>query len=260
MPRRVRPGYHPGMHKTIATCALAALAGASLRAQDQPLPNFRVDLSLGFGNAEHTTDGSNLDGDTDAGFFRLQFEGFSDAGFGGGVRLEGWKSDDDIFTAAGQPLTEATTSILFGHFSWRTGEGDFTMPVRAGLMFHGHVLEETSTGAEATFASFGPQFELAPELFLARGDGVNWSVFAELGLGIAATVVEVDTLPGDFDSSTWMYGFELGTRVYFGHFELGLSYALRGHEMDESDPNGGNIVFGYDAGFDGILLTVGAIF
>jgi len=240
---------------------LALAAAAPVAAQEErPFPNFRVDLSFGAGNAEHSTDGSNLSGDTDAAFFRIQFEGISDGGFGGGLRIEGWQSDDDLFDGAGFPGTESRTSSLFGHFSFLVAEGKFRMPLRAGLVFQGHLLDDATTGEEVTFSSVGPQFEVAPELFFTNKSKFKWSVYSELGFAFAGTVVEVDNYPGDFDSATWMYGFELGTRLYWRHFEFGLAYVSRGHTMDESDPNGTDVVFGYDASFDGLLFTVGAIF
>ena len=240
---------------------LAATAGFSLCAQQSTeLPNFRVELGIGAGSATHNTDKSDLDGDTGAGFFRLQFEGFSDEGFGGGLRLEGWKSDDDLFDDNGFPGIEATTSSLFAHASWRITDDNLRMPIRVGALFSGHQLEDTTTGEQTTFSSFGPQFEVAPELFLTQGSGTEWSVFAELGLGVAVTGIEVDGTAGDFDSSTWFYGIELGTRVYFGPVELGLSYVARGHMMEESDAHNSTVVFGYEAGLDGVVLTMGVVF
>ena len=148
---------------------LAAMAGFSLCAQQSTeLPNFRVELGIGAGSATHNTDKSDLDGDTGAGFFRLQFEGFSDEGFGGGLRLEGWKSDDDLFDDNGFPGIEATTSSLFAHASWRITDDNLRMPIRVGALFSGHQLEDTTTGEQTTFSSFGPQFEVAPELFLTQ--------------------------------------------------------------------------------------------
>jgi len=240
---------------------LAGAASFTLCAQEPvDLPNFRVELTLGGGSATHNTDKSNLDGDTTAGFFRLQFEGFSDSGFGGGVRLEGWKSDDDLFADNGFPNIEATTSSLFAHASWRVANGDLCMPLRAGFLLHGHMLEDTTTGEQTTFSSFGPQFEIAPELFLTQNRHTRWSVFAELGLGVGFTTVEIDGTSEEYDSSTWFYGFELGTRVYIGPVELGLSYVARGHMMEESDPENSTVVFGYEAGFDGLALTMGVVF
>jgi hypothetical protein len=240
---------------------LAGAASFSLCAQESvDLPNFRVDLTLGAGSATHNTDKSNLDGDTAAGYFRIEFEGFSDRGFGGGLRLEGWKSDDDLFDDNGFQGYEATTSSLFAHASWRFTDGNLCMPVRAGLLFHGHRIEDTTTGEQTTFSSFGPQFEVAPELFLTQSKHTKWSLFAELGLGAGYTSVEVDGVSGEFDSSTWFYGIELGTRVYLGPVELGLSYVARGHMMAESDPENSTVVFGYEAGFDGLALTMGVVF
>lgn len=240
--------------------ALLALA-CPLAAQGGPLsPNFRVDLSFGGGSAEHRTDGSGLDGDTDARFFRIQFEGFSDSGLGGGVRIEGRQSDDDLFTDAGATPAESTTSSLFGHFSLLIADGDFRMPMRIGLLLHGHALRDTTTDEEVTFTSAGPQFELAPEVFLTNAPAVKWSLYSEIGFAIAATTAEIDGDSNEYDSSSWMYGFELGTRVYLSHFELGLAYVSRGQTMDESDPEDGSVIFGYDASFDGLLFTIGAVF
>lgn len=60
------------------------------------------------GYFDYDTDGSNLDDDTDAGFFRLQFEGTSKRGFGGGLRLESYTSDDDLFAGTGFADSEAS--------------------------------------------------------------------------------------------------------------------------------------------------------
>ncbi len=240
---------------------LALAAATPLTAQgEREFPNFRVDLSFGAGNAEHNTEGSDLAGNTDAAFFRIQFEGISDHGFGGGARLEAWQSDDNLFTGAGYPATESRTSSLFGHFTYLVAEDRFRMPVRAGLLFQGHTLRETDTDEEVTFSSFGPQFEVAPEWFFTNKSKFRWSIYSELSFALAGTVVEVDNVSGDFDSATWMYGFELGTRIYWRHFEFGLAYLSRGHAMDESDPNGSAVALGYDAGFDGFLFTLGATF
>lgn len=244
----------------IPLLAMLALA-CPLTAQVGPLlPDFRVDLSFGGGSAEHHTDGSGLDGDTDAGFFRIQFEGFSDSGLGGGVRIEGWQSDDDLFTDAGEDPTEATTSSLFGHFSYLLEDHRFRMPMRVGLLLHGHTLRDTTTDDEATFTSVGPQFELGPEVFLSNAPNVKWSLYSEFGLAVAATTVEIDGDADEYDSSSWMYGFEFGSRLYLSHFELGLAYVSRGQTMDESDPEDDTVIFGYDARFDGLLFTIGAVF
>lgn len=244
----------------IPLLAVLALA-CPIAAQDGPLlPNFRVELSLGGGSAEHHTDGSNLDGDTDATFFQFQFEGFSASGLGGGIRIERWQSDDDLFEDVGVADAESTTSSLFGHVSFLVADRKFRMPIRLGLLLHGHELSDTTTDDDVTFTSGGPQFELAPEIFLTDARDVKWSLYSEIGLAVTATTVEVDGDSNEYDSSSWMYGFELGTRVYFRNFELGLAYASRGQTMDESDPEDDTVIFGYDASFDGLLFTIGAVF
>ena len=254
-------GYHAAM-KPITTRVLAAVAAAMpLCAQDDPLfAPFRLDFAFGGGRLEHRTDQSNLDGDTDAGFFRFAFEGIGDEGFGGGVRLEGITSDDDLFDDAGFTATEASASSLFGHFTFRVAEDYFVMPVRIGLQLHGYVLEETATGDQTTSGSFGPQFEVAPELLLSRDDHVCWSVYSQLGLGFAATSIDVDTVGNDFESGSFFYGFELGTRLYAGHVVFGLGLLVRGQATDESDDQGGTVVLGMENDFTGLLFSIGAVF
>jgi len=247
--------------KPLPSLVLAAAIAAPLAAQDNPLLSpFRLDLAFGGGRLEHRTDGSTFDGKADAGFFRFTFEGIGDRGIGGGLRLEGIATDDDLFDDAGFTATEATASSLFGHVTFRIDEENFVMPIRAGLLLDGYILEETSTGDESTWASFGPQFEVAPELLLLRNDHVGWSAYANVGLGVAATSIDVDTVDDDSESSSLFYRFELGSRLYVSHVVFGLGFVVRGQEADESDTQGGQFVFGIENDFTGVLFSVGAIF
>lgn len=238
---------------------LASLACLPLVAQD-PGPRFRVGLGLGAGNFDYETDGSNLAGDTDAGFFRLHFEGTSRSGIGGGIRLESIASDDDLFVDAGFPASEATMGTVFGHFTYRLQHDRFVMPMRAGLLFNGLTLEEQATSNEVTFGSIGPYFEVAPELILTRSDRVQWSLFAEVGIGAGITAIDIDGDPTDYDSTTGFYGFEFGTRVLVGPVELGLSYVGRWQSMDDSDVENGVFVLGNDVDFQGVVFGVSVVF
>src|SRR5687767_14766424 len=102
---------------------ILAFAAASL-AQDEPRPRFRIAAAIAGGNFDFETDdpdpsGPTLEGDTDAGMFRLSFEATTARGIGGGVRLESVASDDDLFVDAGFNATEAGNGTLFAHFTYR---------------------------------------------------------------------------------------------------------------------------------------------
>ena len=233
---------------------------APLLAQEPESPRFRIAAGLAGGYFDYDTDGSNLDGDTDAGFFRLQFEGTSKSGFGGGLRLESYGSDDDLFVDQGFTASEASNGNLFAHFTYRFEQHRFAMPVRIGLMLNGLTLEEQGTGNESTYGSAGPYFELAPEITLARRGAVSWSLYGEFGVGVGGTVAEFDGDNNNYDSATAFLGLELGTRLQLSAFELGIAYVGRWQSMDESDDENGLVALGYDAQFQGLLVTVGVVF
>lgn len=244
---------------TLRTCALLATIATPTIAQ-QELPRLRIELGLGGGTLEHRTDGSDLDGDTDAGAFRLGFEAFGTTGIGGGVRYGAWATDDDLFDGAGYNPTEGSTSELFAHFSYRFGDADFAMPWRTGLMLHDHHLDDRTLDQVTDFATVAILTELAPEIFLSVGERVSWSLTGSASLGAGLTRIDSDALADDYDATTLFYGAELGTRVRIDAIELGLSFVARGHQMDESDSKGGLSVLGYESTFTGVMVTVGAVF
>lgn len=234
--------------------AFVCLWSAAAHAQE-PLHahRYRIDLGLGGGNGEHRTDGSNLDDRTDAGFFRLGFEGIGSSGFGGGARLEAWATDDNLFGTA----TEASASNLFAHLTWRDVGERHTLPVRFGLLFNSYVLTDNNLNVDATAGSLGLLAEVAPEFVLSGNDSFAWSVLGTLSLGVAATAIDVDGVGDDFRSDTRFFGFELGTRLRFSAFDLGLSYVHRRQSMDRSDVRNSVFVFGFDGEFDGVVLSLG---
>lgn len=232
----------------LTLAAPVAVAQSALHA-----PQYRFELGLGAGNGEHTTDGSNLDGRTDAGFFRFAFEGVGASGLGGGVRLEGWSTDDDLFDVP----AEATSSSVFAHFTWRYGDRQYALPIRFGLLLNGYEIGDGNANDEVTSATLGLFGELAPEIVLTGDDQVVWTAFGVASLGFGGTGIEVDGLGDDFVSTTTFLGLELGTRVRFENFDVGLSLAYRLQAMDESDEENGFTVLGYDAEFFGVLLSLG---
>lgn len=229
-------------------------------AQDRESPRFRIGLGLSGGKFDFSSDDSPLSGDTDAGLLRLQFEGTSRRGLGGGVRIEGIASDDDLFVDQGFSASEAANSTLFGHFTWRLEEHRFAMPIRLGLLANSLELTEQASGAETTYSSFGPYFEIAPEFTLTRSGKTIWSLYGEFGFGAAGTVVDLAADNLDYDSTSGFAGVELGTRLTLGKVELGLAYVGRWQSADESDPEGGFVAPGYDVNYQGFLFTLGFVF
>jgi hypothetical protein len=232
-----------------------------LLAQERVVPpRFRAALGFAGGELDHRTDGSPLDGDADAGLFRLQFEGTTPRGIGGGIRFEAIQSDDDLFRDAGFVDTEASWSSLFAHFTYRLEARRFTMPMRIGLILNGYTLEEENSDDEIVYGSIGPYFELAPEIRLVGRRSFGWSLYGEVGLGAAVTGIEIEDDRNDYISDTAFFGVELGTRLHLGRFEVGAAYVGRWQSMDESDEEDGLVVFGYDADFQGLMVTFGAVF
>jgi hypothetical protein len=95
---------------------------------------------------------------------------------------------------------------------------------------------------------------------LLADDHVRWSLFAVAGAGIAATAIDPEGDPEEYSSTTTRIGLELGCRLGFGRWELGLGAVGRWQDMDESDPEDGDTVPGYAAVFRGVMLSVGARF
>ncbi len=237
----------------------ASLTCSVLTAQGRERPYFRGSLGLAGGSFDFMTDTGSLDDDTDAGLFQLEFEATSPGGIGGGIRYEGLATDDDLFVVNGTPPTEARSGSLFAHFTYRVEEHRFAIPIRIGLLLNGLTLEDDA-GFETTYASIGPYFEVEPELTLVRRGGFRWSLYGLLGVGAAATAIDVDQDFRDYESSTGFVGLEAGTRLRAGPAEFGVGYVGRFQSMDESDVEAGQVVLGYDADFHGVLFTFGLVF
>ena len=121
-------------------------------------------------------------------------------------------------------------------------------------------LQGSTNNLGTTYSSVGPQFEMAPELVLWRRRGVQWQLYGEFGFGIAATHIDFDGDSNDYWSSTGFAGVEIGTRLRLSAFELGLAYIGRWQSMAESNDVNSFFAQGYDASFNGLLLTMGIEF
>ena len=234
---------------------------SALAAQSDSPQRFRFDFGVGAGDFRHETDSSNFDGDTDGGFARLRFEGVSRSGFGGGLRLESWGSDDDLFQNEGFTAQEAFARDFYGHFTFRAGRDNFMMPIRVGLMLNQYELEGASSGTTTLeVTTIGPRFEVAPEFTFNRGSIVEVSAYGEMGFGAGYSSIEIGTLSADFDSASLLWGFEFGARARYRFAELGLAFVSHGMVMEESDAVGSTFVNGFGAGFTGVMFTAAFVF
>lgn len=231
-----------------------------LSAQNREHPYFRGSVGFAGGQFGFETDDRFLDDDTDAGLLQLEFEATSPRGFGGGVRFEALASDNDLFVANGVMANRARNGTLFAHATYRIEEHRFEMPIRFGLLLNNLALEEDATGLEVNYASLGPYFEVEPQVTLIRRGGFRWSLYGQLGVGAAVTAIDIDNDFRDYTSSTGFLGVELGTKFRAGPAEIGFAYVGRFQSMDESDVESGQVAVGYDADFNGLLLTFGVVF
>ncbi|MCA8952983.1 MAG: hypothetical protein KDE27_25960 [Planctomycetes bacterium] len=263
--RPANPSDHRTQRARVARLLLGILALAStsagIAAQEGYRSNFRFDIAGGFGRVAHETDGSATDGDTGGAFGRLRFEGVGDQGFGGGIRLEAWGSDDDLFVDEGFQAEEARASDLFAHFTYRFERGPFRMPARIGFMAHHYELENVASGVTTLEVdSFGPRFEVAPEYVFNRGDVVEFSVYGELGIAAAYSNVETSSFSNDFDSSSAFWFAEVGGRMRIEFAEFGLGFITHGIYTDESDTENGNFVRAFGADFAGVVFSAAIVF
>lgn len=232
---------------------------APLAAQEAAVRGLRFDASVGLagGTFEHRTEASSRDDRTSAALLLLRAEATTAGGFGGGLRLESLASDDDLFEGTGANEVEAEQGTLFAHLTYRLHEGRFQMPIRLGFLLDDYQLADQVTDLELEHLSAGGYFELAPSFDVLANDSLRWSLFAVAGAGVAATTIDPEGDDEDYDASTVRYGLEVGTRVAFGRFDVGLSGIGRWQAMDESDPENGNTIDGYRTEFLGAMLSFG---
>lgn len=223
-------------------------------------PNFFTEISLGGGSFEHRTKGSDLDDKTSAGYFKLQFEGFSDMGFGGGIRIEAVGSDDNLFEGTANPLSQAGSGELFLYFGYRPRLERWELPMRVGLILHNYGLEENISGDRIDYTSGGIRFEIVPDFALVQRQNLRWSLYSALSFGFGSTTVSTDPDTFEADSTTAMFGFDLGTRLRIGLLDLGVGYVYRSQTVDDSEVVGSFYYLGVEQEFSGLQVTLGVVF
>lgn len=251
----------------LAGCLVLAL-GPCLTAQDdfgaskEFLPRLQIWADVGIGTLDHDTNGANLDGDDTATLLEIGVEGFSDSGFGGGVRVGFLGSDDGMFDDIGVDGVTASAADLYLHVTQRWAHDRFAMPLRFGFLVNSYDLEQDTTTFDETiqYDSFGVRTELEPEFLLSDWDGAVLTAGSRLSLGSAWTECSTDPSSFEADSSTIFYGIDLGLRMRTGMGSFHLGWVLRGQSMDDSEVNGGFFYRGYDATFTGLMIGGGIFF
>jgi hypothetical protein len=222
----------------------------------------RIDLEVGGGNLKHNTHGApTLQDNTDAGYFRLGGELIGHSNVGGGIRLQGIGSSDDLFVDSGGPRSQASDGEVFFHGTGLFESSGFEMPVRFGLYLRGYEIEDKTTNDKLNYGSAGIRLEVAPDLAIAGGDSVRWSIGGMFAVEFGnATVTDDPKVIGDAHSH--MHGFDvgIGTKLLVHPFEFGVGWLYRRMDVAQSDTVGGSFYRAIDTEFSGLVLSMAVRF
>jgi hypothetical protein len=180
---------------------------------------------------------------------------------GGGVRLEGSASDDDLFADfAPGAASEAGDGELFFHGTVGFGEKPPEMPLRFGLFFRGYSLEENASSNQLSWSSFGPRVEFAPDIGLVENDDFRWSLPCRIGLGVGMTVVDTDPATEEWDTSMTQYDVGIASRFAFSKVFFDVGYLMRHATYNESDVVASAFIREAETTFSGMIFTLGVKF
>lgn len=227
---------------------------------------FHGGLGVAGGTYNFDSDLSGFDDNATSGLLQAEFEVTNTRGFGGGFRYEHFITEDNegLFPDANNAFdqgTQARSGTFLAHATYLVSQHRFRMPVRVGLLINGLTLDDDgATNPETTYVSAGPFFEIEPEVTLVRAGALEWSLYAQLGFGIAGTSIEVDGDFRDYDSASGFGMIEAGTRLHVGQANFGIAFIGRYHSMDRSDIEGNSFIYGYDSDFQGVLISAGFSF
>jgi len=213
----------------------------------------------------------NIDGiaddSTSAGLFGVAFETVPRTKVGGGARVRGIASSDDLeYTANtqfGQVFVsdgEASQGDWFLHATYDNGDERRRLPFRFGMGIHNFEVESASLGGSQTWTSVGPQIEFAPRLPLSQSESATFAFQGLLGLGYGLTSIEASDVSEQWDTTAVFFDFGVGLGAVFERAYFDVGYRYLSSQYDESDPSGGFFVPQTDASFSGVVFTFGARF
>lgn len=223
-------------------------------------------VEAGGGSYQVSIDGI-ADDSTSAGLFGVAFETVPRTKVGGGARVRGIASSDDLeYTANtqfGQVFVsdgEASQGDWFLHATYDNGDERRRLPFRFGMGIHNFEVESASLGGSQTWTSVGPQIEFAPRLPLSQSESATFAFQGLLGLGYGLTSIEASDVSEQWDTTAVFFDFGVGLGAVFERAYFDVGYRYLSSQYDESDPSGGFFVPQTDASFSGVVFTFGARF
>ena len=251
-------------YRRILALTTALIAGTAT-AQDAT-PHFRGSFGFADGSYRFDSDLAGFNDRVDAELLQARFEFTSPRRIGGGVRIEysATERDEGLFLDPTNPAdrgVQARNTNVFAHATYRLNQHRFAMPLRFGVMVNNLVLDDSlAADPETNYLSVGPHFEVEPELTLLRRGKTELSVYAQFGFGSSPTFIDIDGESRDYRSWSSFATIETGARMRFGNAQFGIAFIGRYNSMAESEIEGNSFVYGYDAEFEGLLLTAGVVF
>lgn len=226
--------------------------------------NSRSTAGVAFGVGNYDVDIKDSASDqASAGLFEAAFETVAPSNLGGGVRIRGIASDDDLdddptdFTPG---AVQASDGEWFFHGTLDSGEGMRRLPLRFGVSLRQFELEDKAASETVEWASWGPRVEFAPELPMSEWDSGSISLCGMLGLGYGRTTVNLTGLTDDWDTDAVFFDAGVGVRSNLNGLVLDLGYRYLGSDYDQSDVSSGIFVRETDVSFSGVVLTIGGRF
>jgi hypothetical protein len=234
----------------------SAMPSAILQPAEDGL-RLHVELAAGTGRFEFTTNGSpSRTGHTDAGYLGLTLELIGEHDVGGGVRLTGTRTDDDLFLDTGGIRSRATDSDVFLFGSGLFGDGvEARVPLRLGLLARNLAHKDLTDEVSTEWQAVGLGAECEPDFALAHDGPVRWSLYGRFGFALALATVSTDPATFDADSKMRSVDVGVGTRLQFGAGELGVGWLYRALSFDESAPVNGARFAAVDVRFSGLFAT-----
>jgi len=252
-----------GMETTLSTSrgALAVL-GAVLLAGC--VADSRNTAGVAFGAGKFDVDIKNSASDeASAGLFEAAFESVAPSNVGGGVRVRGIASDDDLDDDPNDltpGAVQASDGEWFFHGTLDGGEGMQRLPIRFGLALRQFELEDKAASETVEWASWGPRFEFAPEVPMSEWDSGSISLFGMFGLGYGRTTVNLTGATNDWDTDAVFFDLGAGFRSNLSGMVLELGYRYLNSDYDQTEESSSGVVRETDVSFSGVVFSLGGRF
>ncbi len=262
MSRRGPTSIQKGMNAK--TRLVALLAGSVVLALSGCVSSSRTSATLGVGGGHYKVKSAGGgSGEARAGLVEAAFESLADNDFGGGVRVRGIRSDDDLDgdgAGPGSATLQATDGEWYFHGTYDGADGVDRMPLRFGLSLRRLKVEDTSDQDAIEWNSVGPRAELAPEWAISQWGDDRLAVCGLVGVGYGFTNIQTNLAATDFETSALFLDLGLGVRATLNGLILDLGYRYSTSHYSQSEVASSAIVVETDADFSGLVFTIGGRF